>query len=421
VQNLIENKLTPQEIRFLVVSFLIVLVGLILLVSINVFAAQHLDGGGSIFLPWKAWRAQLVEGGSAYSGDTAHFVQKQVYGRSARAGQNPYVLNLPFHLMLLYFPFGMIADKNLVRGLFMALSEVGLILLALASLRLTDWQPRRLFAILFYIFTGLSVYSLLALREGTPAILLGLTYAGILLTLREDLDELTGALLALSFAFWEIGLPFILLVLARVFYQRRSRVFFGFIVMTFLLAGIAFLYYPGWVFPYIVGLFANWTVDFGITPGAVLIREVPQYGVQLGWAVTGLSLAILAYEWAWARGADFRRFYWVACLTLSITPLLGMRSAPENLVVLLPGIALIFATVRERWKAGYWLTVSLLLIFFAAPWVLFLGEFSTVIRRTDALFLFLPVVTVIGLYWIRWWVIRPPRTWTERVSHPEYR
>ena len=50
-----------------------------------------------------------------------------------------------------------------------------------------------------------------AIQEASPVLILGLLYSGILFTLREDMDELTGALLAFSLYYWEVGAPFLFL------------------------------------------------------------------------------------------------------------------------------------------------------------------------------------------------------------------
>ncbi|MFZ5877922.1 MAG: hypothetical protein ACOY0R_00990 [Chloroflexota bacterium] len=413
---------TQAEIRFLVLAFLAITLVLSAFMAANVYAARGLAEGGGILLFWKAVRAGVhLEAGEPYGGGTVHFVQQQVYGRSAQPGENPYIPDLPFPLLLLYAPLGLFPDPVLARGAYLLLSEIGLLLLAYMSLNLAEWQPHRLFTILFYAFAALGIYSLLALREGSPVILMGVFYAGILLALRLGLDDVAGALLVLSFSHWEWGAPFVLLVLARVLAQKRWRVLYSFLLILALLTVIAFFVYPGWVFPWVVGVFGNWSVDFGITPGEIFQRWQPESGFRLGWGLTAVSLVILAFEWAAGRAAEFRRFYWTACLTLALTPLLGMRSALENLALLIPAAALIFAVARERWRAGYWLTVSLLLAFLVIPWALFFGVFLEASLRRELLFLFMPVVTVIGLYWIRWWAIRPPRTWTERVTRPEYR
>jgi len=387
----------------------------------NISVARVLGGGGDFLLPWKAARAFLFEQTEPYSGTVASFVQSQVYGRLAVAGQDRYILTLPFHLLLLYFPFGLFRDATIARGLWLFLSEAALLALTFFSLHLTDWRPHRLFLILFFLFAALSFYSLDSLFEGTPAIFLGLIYVGILLSLRLELDELAGALIALSLYQWEIGSLFLFFIALRVFHERRWRVLAGFLMISIPLLGISFFVYPGWILPFVRGVFADWLVPYGFSPGMIFMHWWPELGSQFGWALTGVLLVVLIAEWSSARDAEFNRFYWASCLTLAFTPLFGFRSEIQNLAVLLPPLALIFAIVRERWKAGYWLTVALLLFFFAAPWYLLLKASIASQQRDDLLFLFLPVFTVIGLYWIRWWAIRPPRTWLERATRSEYR
>ncbi|MBI5964482.1 MAG: hypothetical protein HY863_13475, partial [Chloroflexi bacterium] len=53
---------------------------------------------------------------------------------------------------------------------------------------------------------------------------------------------------------------------------------------------------------------------------------------------------------------------------------------------------------------------------FLVPWAIFsfaLNRFGVVAQEIT--FLFLPLFTILGLYWIRWWAIRPPRIWTDLV------
>lgn len=390
-------------------------------ISMNIAVAGRTGRGGDLLLPWRGIRAALFEGGEPYSGATANAVQREVYGRGARAGEKPYILDTPFQIMLLYTPLGALQDPTLARGVDLFLLEAGLLALTFLSVQLTDWKPRRLFAILLFLLTALSFYSLWSLLEGSPAALLGLIYAGILLSLRGEKDELAGTLMALSLFGWEIGGPFLALIFLRIFQQRRWRVLSGFFMTSFVMLVIAFFLYPGWVVPFLRANLANFRWDYGFTPGAVFTRIWPECGERLGWALTGSLLVTLFLEWRAARKAEFRRFYWSACVALAATPLLGLRTEMQNLVVLIIPLAFIFAIARERWKAGYWLSGMLLALVFLVPWALLLGAGIPARLRDDLLFLFLPVFTVAGLYWIRWWAIRPPRTWLERATIPEYR
>ncbi|HEY2980849.1 MAG TPA: hypothetical protein VGJ22_06685, partial [Anaerolineales bacterium] len=178
--------------------------------------------------------------------------------------------------------------------------------------------------------------------------------------------------------------------------------------------------YPDWILAYLRALLANLRADYGVSPALAFARLWPGLGTRLGWGLTAALGVVLLLEWTTVRRAEFRRFYWTACITLAVTPLFGLRTASENLVVLILPLALFFSVVRERWRAGYWLASALLFLITAFPWGLFFGPLFTRPLRNDLIFLFLPVLTVLGLYWIRWWALRPPRTWLQRASSGEY-
>ena len=148
----------------------------------------------------------------------------------------------------------------------------------------------------------------------------------------------------------------------------------------------------------------------------------PAQGKALGWILTiGLVLA-LGYEWNAVRSGRFafRHFYWTACLSLAAAPLLGFRTEMEHLVVLIIPLALIFAIIHDRWqRLGNSLTLLLMFIIFAFPWLFY---FLTLTRpqtiASELTFLFLPLSTLTGLYWIRWWAIRPPRIHSDLAKRP---
>jgi len=152
-------------------------------------------------------------------------------------------------------------------------------------------------------------------------------------------------------------------------------------------------------------------MDFGFNVRTVLVDLFPAQGKALGWILTiGLVIA-LGYEWSAAVSGDFRRFYWASCLSLAAAPLLGFRTEMEHIIVLVIPLALVFAVVHDRWRRiGNSLTFLLMLVIFTVPWLLYFLSFESSYKFASELtFLFLPLSTLIGLYWIRWWAIRPPR------------
>jgi hypothetical protein len=227
---------------------------------------------------------------------------------------------------------------------------------------------------------------------------------------------MAGALLVFTLFYWEVGLPFSLLIFWKVFSESRWRTFAGFGMLLTVLLVLSFLIYPGWFLPFMTAVIGSLRAEFGVNTAGVLSHLSPLYGLRVSQALTVLTIVMLGFEWAATRDSDFRRFVWAMCLTLAATPLLGLRTELSNLIVMFPGLALIFVAAANRWKMGYWLTSLLALLAFFVPWSFFMQWllFHNQIAH-DLLFLFFPLFMVVGLYWTRWWFIRPPRTWMDHI------
>ncbi|NWF65556.1 MAG: hypothetical protein HXY38_14765 [Chloroflexi bacterium] len=376
-------------------------------------------GGGEFLRHWAGARAFVFERIDPYSAYVPDTVQTLVYDGRAGAGADPYILDTPFHIFLLYIPFSPLADPMLARAVYTLILEWALFALAILSLRLTEWPAPRWFLVLFFLVTTLNFYSVQALLAASPILLLGLSYAGILFAFRNENDESAGALMAISLYYWEAGLPFLVLMAWRAYKEKRLRVFAGFGMISIVLLAVSFLLYPDWIIPC---LRAGWNAlqaDFGYSVISALSRLLPLYGEYLAWGVIALLVFALGYEWNALQVGDDRRLYWAACLSLAAAPLLGFRSEVENLSVLVIPLAFVFAIVYDRWRRiNLWLTFLLFLLATAAPWALhrFLPENLTTISN-EILFLFLPIFTILGLYWIRWWAIRPPRVWADTLTN----
>ncbi|MGZ7061093.1 MAG: hypothetical protein ACXVJU_17560 [Candidatus Angelobacter sp.] len=404
--------LSARDIQLLILVSLIAIAVLGTLIGADIQLSRGLPGGGSFFATWEGARAFLFEHTAPYSSTVASLAQEMVYGRLAQAGENPYFLAVPFFLMPLYFPLALIPDAATARGVWLFINQAALVGTAFLSLRLIEWQPRRMFHIAFALLSVFSFYSIVSLLEGGPAILLGFLYAAILLAYYVEQDELAGALLVLTLFAWEIGLLYVILLIWWTFHQKRWRVLAGFGMALALLMVVSLIIYPGWMFPYLISTLAMLQTSFGATSIAILQRLSPAYGVRAAQAMTVLLVILLLYEWSATRRADFRRFVWTACFTLAATPLIGLRTDLSNMAALFPALALIFAATTGRWRTGYWLTSLLLLLVLLLPWGWFVRWYWLHDGRAyDYLLLFYPLFTMAGLYWTRWWFLRPPRTW----------
>jgi hypothetical protein len=160
------------------------------------------------------------------------------------------------------------------------------------------------------------------------------------------------------------------------------------------------------------------------TPGAIFIKWLPGVGKQLGWTLTIFLTTTLLWEWRVARKKDFHWFLWTACLTLVFTTMIGIRTATENYVILFPALVLVFAAWDQEWGVfGRGLIGFSSVMLFFGVWWLFLATLERGDQpvQNSIMFFPLPIFLIIGLYWIRWWVLRPERPLMDQWRNPRRR
>jgi len=424
--------LTIKDFQSILAIFLLVAVLTVGLLAVNWrLASQY--GAGADFLPaWNGARAFIFEQSyDPYSRTIAEQTQLEVYGRAAREGEFPYALDIPFPLLLLYFsplyliqvlqlifPSAAVPDPIWMRAVWMTASEFGLLLLATYALRLTDWRPNRPFTLLLLAFSLAWYYSLVAIADGSFSILLTVALLGALFAMRDFHDEVAGFLLAISAMKWEATLLLWLFIVIGAISARRWRVFSGMAMTWFVLGAVAFLVYPDWVWPYLRAVTANLRADVMLTPALFLNRWIPDYGARIATIVVPLLLLLLVVEsFSAYRSRDFRRVAWAAALTVAITPLLGFSTTLANLAPLVFSFAVILPFAWERWEKHPYIILSLLtVLFFAFPFVLRWPSVAANPSSIGLAFLLPSIIIILGLYWIRWYVVRPPRTWLDAVK-----
>jgi hypothetical protein len=430
--------LSAEEVRLLALA----LVVLAVLLAVNIALARILPGGEWFFLRWSGARAFLIEqiefsngvvGGRTmpeattmllsnavgpYSTEIAQRTQEIVYGRRAFSSEYTYVLNDPFFIVLLYTPLALLRDFALARGVWMLLSEIALVGTVLLAFNLSEWQPPRWLYVALLGFGLFQYFSLNALVTATPAVLLAFLYLCILLALRSFSDEVAGALLALVAYQWEVGGLFFLFILVFVVMNRRWEVLAGFAMALFVLLVVSFLTNSGWGLPYVRAVLSDWYRGTNLSLGYILSTWFPNLRLPIG-AIISIVLGIILFiEWLGSADAHFRRVVWTASLSLAATPLMGFAIFPSNHVVLILPFILILALVWERWQRYRALRMFLLLFFILAiPFGLYLRVVSVYDPLiTDLISVLPPVAAIIGLYWMRWWVLHSPRTWFDRIG-----
>lgn len=410
---------TRQRIILALILAAAILIGLAAITWGNYNYAMSNPGGNDFLVHWMGTRSLIKDGISPYSDEVAVKIQTFAYGHAAQPGEHELRVAYPLYSTALFAPFALINDFTLARAVWMTVLEVGLILGVFLSLRTLRWKPTPLMLALLLLFAIFWYHGLRPLINGNAVILVMLGLVGGFLAIKNNADELAGVL----FAFTTIKPQVVVLVLAFVFFwgmvNRRYRLVGWMAGTVFLLAVSAALIVPDWIVQNLreVMLYPGYNPPG--TPGAAFASWWPAFGQRLGWALTGIMAVLVAMEWWFNRKADFKGFLWTACLTLTASQWIGIQTDPGNFVVLFPALILVFGLWSERWKLGGTVAVFVsMLILMVGLWTLFLATITRAGQpiQSPLMFFPLPAFLFIGLYWVRWWAVRPTSLWIEQVN-----
>ena len=131
----------------------------------------------------------------------------------------------------------------------------------------------------------------------------------------------------------------------------------------------------------------------------------------MSWLLTIITALVLLFEWWMALRGDFRTLLWVMGFTLTVGIWTGLPAIPQNLVLLLLPLILCVSAWSERWgRAGSVIAAISLIIIFVWEWGLAYKNLGSTLQVDSLrLLLPLPIVCLVGLYWIRSVIVRPKR------------
>lgn len=376
--------------------------------------------GGNDFLPrWMGTRQFLLRGQSPYSVETTRQIQREIYGRRAQEGEDQHLFLYPFYSILVFLPFAMISDFVAARAAWMAVLELALLGIMLSSVSLSKWRVSPAMLAVLLLFSLFGYHGARAVINGNPAVLSALFITLAFLTIRSKHDVWAGFFLALATIKPQMVVLLVIFVLYWAMAQRRSVLFWAFLGTLGILVASTSLILPSWIRDNIVQLFTYSTYMLPNTIRTILRDWMPGIGGQIGIVLAVFVLGILIGEWRAASDKEFQWFFWTANLTLVATNLVGIQTNTDNYLALLPGLVLVLTTWDERWgKLGRWMILISLVFLFGGLWLLFFRmiEPQTPLLQHSLLYFPVPFFILVGLYWVRWWAIRPPRLFMEELA-----
>jgi hypothetical protein len=103
-------------------------------------------------------------------------------------------------------------------------------------------------------------------------------------------------------------------------------------------------------------------------------------------------------------------------LTIVISNVAGYRSGIDHYVLMLPVLFVILQAWETRsQKTSKYLTILVCLVFSAGFWIYFYLT-DQIFNEPLWVYMVLPAVCLVGLWWTRWWFIRPSRLYVEELA-----
>jgi hypothetical protein len=343
---------------------------------------------------WEASRLFFYEGLDPYSAETSLAIQTRIFGRAALPDEQPNHFAYPFYAIYFVYPF-IHAEYEWATAAWLVFLEVCLIGALILLLDLFKWRARPL------TVTGLVIFTLFA-YPAARGLVLGqvshvvyfLQVAALWAFVRRH-NGLAGVLLALSTFKPQMSVFIVPFLLLWALWRRRWSMIGAFSLTMAVLIGSSFLLQPNWIegFLYQLTLYPSY-IEVS-TP----IWVVTDYLLGLGrWAEISLNvLGALIMLWAWQealRRGTIGDFAWTFMLTLTLTHLIGLRTAtPHFVVFLVPLMFYLRAWARQR---RYSAMIGVLTALFVLPWVYFLLTLGEGKFEHPTLFL-LPFLALIAL------------------------
>lgn len=407
----------------LILVTLIVLTALMLggVIWLSSRIASQEIGGEYFWIQWIAIRAKVVDGISPYSITVDSRIADQVgdiYGWAT--GPQP-AYNEPLFSAIISLPYTLIPNATTAHATWIGVQFLVILLSIMAALRITGWRPSWWVFSLLLIGVLFSSMVIQSWYQGSMVIWVTGLVAGVLLAIQSRRFELAGFLLALTMIQPHIMILWVVFVLFWSGAQRKWRVIFWFFSSLVILGILAAFLVPEWPIQYLRILW-NFSEYFPQgAPGIAFQQWWPGVGRQMGWTMSTLLGVIMLVEWWLASRRDFRWFLWTACLTLVVSMWIGLPITPDATILLIMPLFLVGAVFDERWKrGGKWVVLCCVFLAFTWEWYWLISTLSDAQSLARLLSVFAtPFLLLIGLYWVRWWAIRPKRLLIDELRASE--
>jgi hypothetical protein len=390
------------------ILLLLIIVGLFIFGNLQ-YTAKN-PGGNDFLVHWVGTQSFVKEGISPYSDNVALRIQNLVYGRPAQAGEHELRVAYPFYSVFIFLPFSLIDDFTVARALWMTALEFLIIFSTIMMIRMVNWKPKFLITFLIIVFSLFWYHGLRSIINGNAVVLILFLIILSIYAIIHKQDELAGICLAFITIKPQVVFAFIIFLVFWSLSNRRYKVIFWFFGSLIALIVLGLFIMPTWPMEFIREVFRYPGYNPPGTPATALAEILPGIGRQLGIILSVVSALILLVEWFFGRYSRENKFIWISSLTLAMGQWLNVQTDPGNFLIMFPAIILILRIIEDRWRnSGQWIILLFLSVLFFIPWIIFIRtiDFGYQPLQNPIMFFPVPLMLIIGLFWVRWWVKNP--------------
>ncbi len=370
----------------------LLLLGLVvaLAAGLYIFKSAPHPGANDFYSRWSGARSFWVDSLDPYGEEASLAIQIGIYGRPVTPDEDPGYFAYPLYTVFLIAPLAPLSyawAEAIWLALLMAML-IGALALLIDACR---WRPGPLLLGATLLWTLLFYPAARGILLGQPGIAVYFLEVVTLWALVRGRDGLAGAALAFSTVKPQMGFLFVPFVLLWALRSRRWRLIGWFAGIWGGLMLLSFLAQPGW-FSAWWGQLSRYTSYTAIgSPVWVLARVYLPFLGQAGEAALTIGL-LLIMGWAWWRAIARQQaaeFGWTACLTLTVTHLIAVRTATPHFVVFIIPLLFYFKALTDADpRRGPWVVLAIQGVLLIGLWVLFL---TTVQARFEHPALYLPL------------------------------
>jgi len=396
---------------------LVLVLALCVIIIAGLFWVNHQfsinnPGGNDFLVHYMGTRSLIIDKLSPYSDEVAVRIQIAAYGHPAQGIEHELRVAYPLYSVFLFAPFSVISDYEIARAAWMTVLEVALVAMAFLSIKLVGWKPSLAIQGWILLFSLIWYHALRGVINGNAVILIGLLLTAVFSYIKSNNDELAGLFLAITTIKPHLVVLIIPFILVWAVYQKRYKVLAWFVGSMAILISLGLLIIPDWIYQNLWEILKYPSYNPAGTLAAALAEWLPNLEKEFNWGIAIiLGFILLSESWK-ARKGKFSHLLWTGLLIMTISQWIGIQTDPGNFILLFPGLILVLSILVNRWEEkGIWISIGYLAVLFIVPWITFVITIQRTYQpvQNPIMFIPLPLLSLLGLYWTKWWVISSSR------------